>query len=128
MCVCDLWDEEQDVEQELQALPEAELEQPGPCCICGTPDCPHACFHCGKPVCMDLQNYQEDSSCGGWILDWWTDGADDPDDGNEFWCQDCLEAVAISRRASAELDEPSLTLDDFGTEEELEAWCEEHPF
>jgi len=33
----------------------------------------------------------EDSTCGGWILDWWHNSAFDPDDGNEFYCQNCLK-------------------------------------
>jgi hypothetical protein len=41
---------------------------------------------------MNADNYMNDSTCGGWIMDWWSNGAMDPDDGNEFWCKMCLEA------------------------------------
>ncbi len=91
--------DERNEEPEPRELPEFLLEQPGPCCICGKPERTHGCFRCGKPVCINEQNYLRDSACGSWILDWWTVGAYDPDDGNEFWCQKCVEqALAAGAR------------------------------
>jgi len=75
---------------EQREMPEVWLSALGPCGMCGKPDQRHGCFKCGRPVCMDESNYMADSACGGWILDWWSNGAMDPDDGNEFWCQACL--------------------------------------
>ena len=43
------------------------------------------CFRCGCPV------HWQEPDCGGWILDWWHPMAFDEDDGNEFWCQACLD-------------------------------------
>lgn len=90
------WDDDLDTEQEREPheLPVALLDEPGPCCMCGKVGQPHACFHCGKPVCMNTEDYQADSTCGRWVLDWWHTAAFDPDDGNEFWCQACLEEAA----------------------------------
>jgi len=89
------WYDEDDFEErdeEAVELPEVRLDEPAPCCVCGKVGCINACFRCGKPVCY-AQVYTEDSSCGGWILDWWTSGSTDPDDGNEFYCRLCLEEI-----------------------------------
>jgi hypothetical protein len=94
------WDDDVEIEQEErepQELPVALLDEPGPCCMCGKVGQPRACFHCGKPVCMSTEDYQADSSCGGWILDWWHNAAFDPDDGNEFWCKTCIEEAAAAK-------------------------------
>src|SRR5215469_1320906 len=79
-------------EDEPRAMPEVWLAETGPCCVCSKADQRHGCFHCGRPVCMDAGDYMNDSTCGGWIMDWWTSGAMDPDDGNEFLYKACLEA------------------------------------
>jgi len=86
------WDDDLDLEQEQEPreLPSVLLDEPGPCCMCGKPDQQRGCFRCGRPICMDAANYLNDSPCGGWILDWWSTGACDPDDGNEFWCHECI--------------------------------------
>ncbi len=84
-------DDIEEREDEPRELPTALLDEPGRCCICHKPGRRYGCWRCGRPVCMDLTNYQADSTCGGWIMDWWSNGAMDPDDGNEFWCKDCLE-------------------------------------
>ncbi|MGH2505874.1 MAG: hypothetical protein ACRDHZ_00405 [Ktedonobacteraceae bacterium] len=78
---------------------EYEYERPMPdmphiwpaenCSICGKPGCTRGCVHCGKAVCINAENYMEGSTCGGWIMDWWSNGAYDPDEGNEFWCNTC---------------------------------------
>ena len=60
-----------DGNDEPRELPEALLDEPGPCCICDKPDQRHACFSCGKPVCMHPIDYLADTRCGGWILDSW---------------------------------------------------------
>jgi hypothetical protein len=115
-------DEEDLREDDPQALPEARLDTPGPCCICGKPDCTHACFLCGKPVCMDTQNYQADSSCGSWIMDWWSNGADDPDDGNEFWCNSCLEEEKIAQQVLYEQEMAQRTPSTFDPDADDETW------
>ncbi len=115
-------DEEDMREEEPREMPEARLDAPGPCCICGKPDCTHACFLCGKPVCMDPQNYYADSSCGSWIMDWWSNGADDPDDGNEFWCNTCLEEAERQRYILYEQETATRTPRSFDTEADDEVW------
>jgi hypothetical protein len=85
----DIEEEREDEPREMQTI---LLDEPGPCIICQKPDCHYGCFRCGRPVCYKLDNYLADSTCGGWIMDWWSNGAYDPDDGNEFWCKACLEA------------------------------------
>jgi hypothetical protein len=91
------WDDDLDREQEPepQELPSFLLDESGPCRICGRPKQHHACFHCGSPVCMDESNYMNDTVCGSWILDWWHNSAFDPDDGNEFWCKECVKANSL---------------------------------
>ena len=86
------WDDDAEGEQEPRAMPEVHLQESGPCCVCGKPDQQYGCFRCGRPVCMDASNYMADSACGGWIMDWCSNGAFDPDEGNEFWCRECIEA------------------------------------
>jgi hypothetical protein len=82
------YEELEESEAEPGELPEAVVEQPGPCVTCGKPEQQHGCFKCGKPVCMNETNYLADSDCGGWILDSWHPSA--PDE-NEFWCTACLK-------------------------------------
>lgn len=84
-------DEQDDLEQGEKELPEVFLTESGPCVVCGKAGCQQGCFRCGKPVCMNGQDYQADSSCGSWLLDWWSNGAMESTDGNEFWCNGCLE-------------------------------------
>ncbi len=84
------WDDDEEIEPEPRELPEVRLDEAGPCCICGKPGQQHGCFRCGRPVCMDARDYLADSTCGGWIMDWWSNGAFDPDEGNEFWCHTCI--------------------------------------
>jgi hypothetical protein len=86
------WDDDGESEQEPREMPEVHLQESGPCCMCSKPDQQYGCFRCGRPVCMDESNYMADSACGGWIMDWWSNSAFDPDDGNEFWCRECIEA------------------------------------
>jgi hypothetical protein len=85
------YDDEIEEEREPREMQEVRLDEPGPCCMCGKPDQRHGCFRCGRPVCMDESNYLADSACGGWIMDWCSNGEFDPDDGNEFWCHACIE-------------------------------------
>lgn len=85
------WEDEEERKQEERALPEVWLMEKGACCMCGVPEQRHGCFRCGRPVCMQASNYLADSPCGGWILDWWSNGAYDLDNGNEFWCRTCLQ-------------------------------------
>lgn len=82
-------EEREDEPREMQTI---LLDEPGQCIICQKTDCHYGCFRCGRPVCYHPTNYQADSTCGGWIMDWWSNGAYDPDDGNEFWCTECLKA------------------------------------
>jgi hypothetical protein len=49
---------------------------------------------------MDESNYMADSECGGWIMDWFSNGAMDPDDGNEFWCKACQSAAGAESERS----------------------------
>jgi hypothetical protein len=85
-------EEREEEREELQELPDARLDQPAACFICGRPDCKYACFRCGQPVCFNPENYFSDSTCGGWILDTWHPGH--PEE-NEFYCQICLHAGLI---------------------------------
>ena len=85
------YDDDLEEEREPRELPEVHLLESGPCCMCGKPDQQHGCFRCGRPVCIDDSNYMADSACGGWIMCWCSNGAMDPDDGNEFWCHECIE-------------------------------------
>ncbi len=84
-------DDIEEREDEPRELSMALLDKPGRCCMCHKPGRRYACWRCSRPVCMDLTNYQADSTCGGWIMDWWSNGVYDYDNGNEFWCKDCLE-------------------------------------
>lgn len=79
-------------EEEPRELPEVTVAS-APCTTCGKLEQFHGCFRCGKSVCMDEQQYMADTDCGAWILDWWSNGAMNPDDGNEYWCQACLREV-----------------------------------
>ena len=84
------YDEDEDRDEwEPVELPEARLDEPGKCVICGKPGCQFACFKCGEPVCYPTTYYPDSSECGGWILDSWHNAA--PAE-NEFWCNICLEA------------------------------------
>jgi hypothetical protein len=89
------WEDEEfeERDEEPQELPQVVLDEPGSCVVCGKLGRGYGCFRCGQPVCINADDYFADSACGGWILDWWTDGAYDPDDGNEFYCNHCLEEV-----------------------------------
>ena len=84
------WDDDEELEHEPRELPVIRLDEAGRCCICGKLEQQHSCLRCGRPVCMDKADYLADSTCSGWIMDWWSNGAFDPDDGNEFWCRACL--------------------------------------
>ena len=75
-------------------LPTAFASPPGPSVVCGKANLGFACYRCGQPVCMQPTDCMEDSECGAWIMDWWSNGAMDLDDGNEFWCRRCLEKNA----------------------------------
>ena len=86
---CGYDDEGED--DERGELPTAYANPSGPCVVCSKADQQFACFRCGEPVCMDEDNIMNDTGCGGWIMDWWSNGAMDPDDGNEYWCKHCLE-------------------------------------
>lgn len=97
------WDDEAESEPEPREMPAVFLNESGPCCMCGKPDQQRGCFRCGRPVCMDPENSMNDSGCGGWIMDWWSNGAMDPDDGNEFWCKECIaEQLAGNERGGDE--------------------------
>ena len=96
-------DQEDNDEQPMPDMP--HVHPPEPCSVCGKPDCIRACMHCGKPVCISA-NYMADSTCGGWIMDWWSNGATDPDDGNEFWCKPCLKEVYGDNTSAGTATEP----------------------
>lgn len=82
--------EDQEREEAEREMPDmGHVWPPAPCVMCKK-EATRACMHCGEPVCINLANYMKKSTCGDWILDWWTDGAMDPDDGNQFWCINCL--------------------------------------
>lgn len=84
--------EDEDYEGEPQEMQSVTIDPPGPCTTCGKEGCTDGCFRCGQAVCMNAEDYQADTDCGGWILDWWHPSAYDYDDGNEYWCKACLEA------------------------------------
>lgn len=86
---------EEDDDDELQVMESVTIYPPAPCCICGMTNQTFGCYRCGKPVCMDAENYMHDapSGCGAWIMDWHSNGAMSPDDGNEYYCQTCLGEV-----------------------------------
>jgi hypothetical protein len=116
-------DDELKEDLEPRELPEVKLSESGPCCVCGTPNCTNACFCCGEPVCMDPTDYQGDSACGGWILDWWHNSAYDPDDGNEFWCRGCMEAEEMTHRACISPTESTTNAEgDVPMDVDYEAW------
>ena len=55
------------------------------CVTCGKPLAyDTVCYRCGQPV------HLQEPACGSWILDSWHPMAFDEVDGNEFWCQECL--------------------------------------
>lgn len=86
-------DYEDQVNEDERPMPDmAHIYPAENCSVCGKPDCTRGCMRCGKPVCTS-ENYMEDSTCGGWIMDWWSNGAMDPDEGNEFYCKPCLREV-----------------------------------
>lgn len=80
----------EDAEAERPMPDMGHVYPPAPCVVCGKP-ASRACMRCGEPVCIHPSNYMAKSSCGNWIMDWWSNGAMDPDDGNEFWCAGCLK-------------------------------------
>lgn len=83
-------DYEDQADEDERPMPDMPHVYPAEnCSVCNKPDCTRGCMHCGKPVCT-AEKYMEDSTCGGWIMDWWSNGAMDPDEGNEFWCKPCL--------------------------------------
>jgi hypothetical protein len=92
-------DDEYEDDPEPVELPTVSIYPPARCCICRRPGQSLGCFRCGKPVCYNEKDYQRDSHCGGWILDWWHNSAYDYDDGNEFYCRKCLQkAYAFDNR------------------------------
>jgi hypothetical protein len=57
------------------------------------------CDHCGKPVHHDPTNYRNDTVCGSWDMDWWSNGAEDE---NEYLCNACIKVVyGIDRSVKA---------------------------
>jgi hypothetical protein len=86
--------EDQEENEDERPMPDMpHVHPPEPCSVCGKPGAIRGCMRCGQPVCIHPENYMADSTCGGWIMDWWSNGAMDPDDGNEFWCKPCLKEV-----------------------------------
>lgn len=92
------FDEEDRDEPEPKTV-ETYTVEPGPCVTCGKPDQRYGCYVCGKPVCMNEQDYWSDTACGGWILDTWHPAH--PED-NEYYCNACLKAEYGDEQAESE--------------------------
>lgn len=88
-------DEEDELDEEPLTMESVTIYPAEPCSICGVPGQSFGCHRCGKPVCMDQTNYMHDApnGCGSWIMDWHSNSAMSPDDGNEYYCKSCLEEV-----------------------------------
>jgi hypothetical protein len=120
----DYCDDDEEREEEPQEIQTVGADPPGPCCICGKPDRGYACFRCGRPICINAEDYWSDSTCGGWILD--THHPGHPED-NEFYCNVCLhaglvpdEGVTAAGMIFKYTDHKTLTITIDGQERELD--------
>ena len=97
------FDDEDEEDEEPREIPLGHADPPGPCTTCGKANQQFCCAHCGEPCCVDPFNVMADTGCGSWIMDWWSNGAMDPDDGNEYWCNHCLdeESRALEAQTAA---------------------------
>ena len=91
----DEYKDEDESDEEPPTMESVTIYPAEPCSICGIPGQTFGCHRCGKPVCMDTANYMYNApnGCGAWVMDWHSNGALSPDDGNEYYCKNCLTEV-----------------------------------